>query len=49
MPSCENCDNHVSEKFARVFGERNGEVHACPNCSAQAGIAETSRDRARLS
>ncbi len=45
MPKCENCNNHISEKFVRVFADRDGKVHACPNCSAQAGIAEASQKR----
>lgn len=45
MPECNNCESHISEDFSRVFADDNGEVHACPNCSAQAGIAEVSMDR----
>lgn len=45
MPQCKECRSHVSEAFARVFGDRNGEVHACPECSVQAGIAEVSQGR----
>ncbi len=46
MPRCNHCDAHVSDRFARVFADEGGRVHACPNCSANAGIAEVSRDRA---
>jgi hypothetical protein len=46
MPRCDHCDAHVSDRFARVFAEEDGQVYACPNCSANAGIAEVSRDRA---
>lgn len=45
MPKCKNCNAHVSEDFRRVFSDRNGKVHACPSCSAQAGIAEVSQNR----
>lgn len=45
MPKCKNCDGHISENFYRVFADDKGEVRACPNCSAQAGIAEESMDR----
>ena len=45
MPECKHCNNHVSEKFRRVFSNRNGEVHACPECSATAGIEEVSKSR----
>jgi hypothetical protein len=37
----------VSEQFARVFSDERGRVHACPGCSANAGIAEVARQRAR--
>ena len=46
MPRCDHCDAHVSDRFARVFADEGGQVHACPNCSANAGIAEVSRERA---
>jgi len=47
MPVCDHCGSHVSERFARVFADKNGQVLACPNCSANAGIAEVARQRAR--
>jgi len=47
MPSCNHCGSHVSDQFARVFANEDGELHACPSCSANAGIAEVSRNRAR--
>jgi predicted RNA-binding Zn-ribbon protein involved in translation (DUF1610 family) len=47
MPSCDHCGSHVSERFARVFADETGQVFACPNCSANAGIAEVARQRAR--
>jgi len=45
MPTCDNCGAHVSTQFARVFGDENGELRACLRCSANAGIAETTRKR----
>ncbi|WP_200840286.1 hypothetical protein [Halorubrum sp. JWXQ-INN 858] len=45
MPACEHCDGHVSERFARVFADARGRVLACPNCSANAGIAEVAQQR----
>jgi predicted RNA-binding Zn-ribbon protein involved in translation (DUF1610 family) len=45
MPSCENCGEHVSEQFKRVFADDTGNVFACPNCSANAGIGEVTRER----
>ena len=46
MPKCNHCSAHVSEQFARVFADEFGQVHACPSCSANAGIAEVARERA---
>ncbi|WP_336035588.1 DUF7563 family protein [Halobacterium yunchengense] len=47
MPRCDHCDAHVSDQFARVFADEDGRLHACPNCAANVGIAEVSKDRAR--
>lgn len=47
MPECGHCGGHVSEQFVRVFADEFGEVRACPNCAANAGIAEVARQRAR--
>jgi predicted SprT family Zn-dependent metalloprotease len=45
MPTCETCDEHVSKRFRRVFGDTEGRVYACPSCSANAGISEATRER----
>jgi len=45
MPRCQNCGDHVSERFQRVFGAEDGRVYACPDCSPNAGIEEVSRER----
>jgi len=47
MPECDHCGAHVSERFARVFADERGDVHACISCSANAGIAEVARRRGR--
>lgn len=47
MPTCDNCGSHVSDRFARVFADEVGQLLACPACSANAGIAEAARERAR--
>jgi hypothetical protein len=47
MPTCDHCGEHVSERFARVFADENGRLHACTNCSANAGIADVALHRAR--
>jgi hypothetical protein len=49
MPKCDHCGAHVSDRFARVFADERDRIAACPNCSANAGIAEASRERARRS
>ncbi|THE64625.1 hypothetical protein D8Y22_11975 [Salinadaptatus halalkaliphilus] len=45
MPECNNCGEHVSDRFIRVFGDEAGVVYACPACSANAGIGEATRER----
>ncbi|WP_248515678.1 DUF7563 family protein [Salinarchaeum laminariae] len=45
MPTCDHCNAHVSDKFARVFALESGRIEACPNCSTNAGIAEQARVR----
>ncbi len=45
MPECDYCGGHVSEQFERVFADDDGQIRACPNCSANAGIAEVSKRR----
>ncbi|WP_449272242.1 DUF7563 family protein [Haloprofundus halophilus] len=47
MPTCDHCGSHVSERFARVFADEYGRLMACPACSANAGIADVARHRAR--
>jgi hypothetical protein len=46
MASCDNCGRHVSDRFARVFADAGGRVHACPGCASTEGIAEVMRRRA---
>lgn len=45
MPECNHCGAHVSDRFARVFADEFGRIRACPQCSANAGIAEAARER----
>jgi hypothetical protein len=47
MSSCDHCGSHVSDRFARVFADKHGRLLACPNCAANAGIAEVARQRTR--
>lgn len=46
MPDCDHCGAHVSDRFERVFADEQGRLRACPSCTANAGIAETARQRA---
>jgi len=45
MPTCDHCESHVSERFARVFETDGGRIEACPNCASNAGIAEQALHR----
>ena len=45
MPNCNHCGSTISNAFARVFADDSGRVRACPNCSANAGIAEVALNR----
>ncbi|MHB9287724.1 hypothetical protein ACKVMT_11890 [Halobacteriales archaeon Cl-PHB] len=47
MPACNNCGEHVTERFVRVFADAEGKVLACPACAANAGIATAVRERSR--
>ena len=37
-PECQNCESHVSERFARVMGDEDGTVHACPRCDSKGAL-----------
>ena len=37
-PECQNCGTHVSERFARVMGDENNIVHACPQCDSEGAL-----------
>ncbi|WP_424020188.1 DUF7563 family protein [Haloferax sp. Atlit-48N] len=45
MSVCDNCAQHISERFKRVFSDETGRVRACPGCATKAGIAQSSRER----
>ncbi|WP_081655485.1 DUF7563 family protein [Halopiger goleimassiliensis] len=32
-PRCRNCGTHVTQQFARVFGDNGDVVHGCPSCT----------------
>jgi hypothetical protein len=36
--TCQSCGEPVTERFARVFGDNNDEVHACYDCESYDAI-----------
>lgn len=38
MPRCNNCESHVTEQFARVFGDNDDHVHSCIDCTANTDL-----------
>ena len=47
MPACDHCGNHISDRFARVFADEFGEIHACPGCAPTESIAKIAKQRAQ--
>ena len=47
MPTCQTCGAHVSSQFAKVFGDVDDLIHACPSCGGKAGLADVNRERSR--
>lgn len=33
--TCGNCGSSISPAYTRVFGDADGEIDACPNCSTR--------------
>ena len=44
MPECGNCGDHVSVRFATVFG-LDGDVTACLSCSGRSNVADAITDQ----
>ena len=40
MQTCANCDQYVTPTFARVFGDNDDVVYACPSCASMRAIME---------
>lgn len=40
MPECSNCGSHITPDFARVFGDRDDDIHGCPSCSTYAELKD---------
>jgi hypothetical protein len=38
MYTCYNCGGAVSRDFVRVFGDENGVVNGCPDCSPRTDV-----------
>jgi len=48
MPECSNCGSHVTPDFARVFGDRDGAVHSCPQCATNAELQDGAAARGEI-
>jgi NAD-dependent SIR2 family protein deacetylase len=46
MPECQSCGEHVSDRYARVCGDNEGRVTACPNCPGVKGTGTHLRNTA---
>lgn len=46
-PSCRQCDSQVSHQFARVFGNNDNVIFACPNCAPMADLPELASGTAK--
>lgn len=40
MPTCTNCGAHVTDSFARVFGDNEDTVTKCMACAPYVELAE---------
>ena len=38
MPECQSCGGFVTERFARVFGNNQDEVHGCLDCMSNTDV-----------
>lgn len=47
MPECATCGNHVTEQFARVFGDNRNHVRRCISCSRAADLDESPDDESQ--
>ncbi|WP_432765124.1 DUF7563 family protein [Halobaculum marinum] len=39
---CLHCGTHVTQRFARVFGDENGNVHRCQACDSSPRLSRGS-------
>lgn len=39
LPTCQNCGEFVTSRFARVFGDNSGEVFGCFGCTSYETLA----------
>lgn len=40
MATCDNCGTFVTATYARVFGDNDGSVQGCPDCTALRYLTE---------
>jgi hypothetical protein len=38
MTRCLNCRSHVTERYARVQGDNQNQVHECPQCGDDSNV-----------
>lgn len=38
MAKCKRCGSYVSDTYARVFGNNEDDVYACPSCERSRGM-----------
>lgn len=41
---CRNCESHLMRQTARVLGDNQGRVHACPECTTYRELHEKASD-----
>lgn len=39
---CENCGEHLTDRYARVFGDINDVVHGCMHCRTHGDVQDGS-------
>lgn len=45
MEECQECGSKVTDDFARILSNGDGEILACQNCSPNSGIVQTAKKR----
>ena len=40
MPQCDECENHVTADFHRVFADNEDMLYGCPDCMSMTDIKD---------